>query len=149
MEDKGFLAHWFAGWVKGLENAGPDAQAVILRECGRGCALSYTARVFREVKEQSADLDSFLAALAQRFPESVYTRTGPREISAIYSRCACDLVTAGFVRSPVLCQCSAYNLQANFEQVFPAPVDVSIRASILGGAAQCVLIVSTASSPEW
>lgn len=137
-----FLAYWFAGLVEGLEEVDEAARASILAACGRACARSYTAQVFREAWAQSEDLDAFLIALAARFQAASYERVGPQAIRVSYARCACDLVTLGLVTSAVICGCSARNLQANFEGALEAPVTVTPVASILGGDDHCVFLVS-------
>ena len=139
---KHFLTCWLAGLLKGLESADQKTRETILRECGKGCAHSYTAQLFQDTRRHSTDLETFLTNLAQRFPEATYERIGPREIQVTYSHCACDLVTLGFTQSPTLCQCSAYNLQANFEQALKTPVDVDIRSSILRHESHCMFVVS-------
>lgn len=143
-----FLNYWLAGLLQGLEAIDENSRAVVLRACGTGCADSYTAQLFRDTKEQSVNLKTFLETLAQRFPEATYERTGPQEIRVTYSRCACDLVTLGFTRSPVLCQCSAFNLQANFERAFGTEVEVSLQSSILRQKSECVFVVSFQEDPE-
>lgn len=139
---KHFLTFWLAGLINGLEQVDDTAQQTILRACGRGCADSYTAQVFTDVKQQSADFNSFLTNLSPRFPEAIYERTSPREIRVTYAHCACDLVRRGLTQSPIICHCSAYNLQANFERVFKPPIDLTIQSSILRGDQTCRFVVS-------
>lgn len=137
-----FMAYWFAGLVNGLESVGEPAREVILRECGKACAESYTAAVFEDARGQSADMEGFLAALAARFPEATYEQLGSGAIRVRYTRCACDLVTCGLVESPLICRCSAYNLQENFRRAWGVPVSVQLKSSILQGAPECVFLVS-------
>jgi hypothetical protein len=136
------MAHWFTGLFDGLEQIDPPSREILLRACGRGCAASFTARQFCEAWQESADLDGFLANLAARFPEARYECVGPRAIRARYVRCDCDLVTRGLVRTPLLCECSRYNLQTNFERALGTPVVVTPEASILGGDSWCSFIVT-------
>jgi hypothetical protein len=137
-----FMSFWIAGLLKGLESVDKPAQETILRACGKGCADSYTAHVFCDAKQQSADIETFLTNLAQRFPDARYELINPREIRVTVARCACDLVQRGFVRSPIICRCSAYNLQANFERALQIPAEVTLRSSILGDAETCEFVVS-------
>ncbi len=141
-EITGFLAHWFSGFQKGLETLDEQARREMLGACGRACARSYTIRAFQEAKVTSGDLDSFLANLADRFPGATYERVGEGTVRARYATCLCDLVVSGWVRSPLLCDCSAYNLKENFEQALGIPVEVTIESSILRGGAQCSLLVT-------
>ena len=143
-ELKQFMVHWFAGLFDGLSGLDPCAQEAVLGECGRACARSYTARVFRETWQESADLDAFLSRLARHFPEARYERVGPRAVRVRYDRCACDLVRQGLVRSPLLCRCSAHNLEENFRQALGVPVTATLESSILAGETECVFVVSWA-----
>jgi predicted hydrocarbon binding protein len=144
-----FMRFWFSGLISGLESVDAPAREAILRECGKACASSYTAGVFKEAKKNSADMESFLAALAERFPGATYELVaaepvGAETITVRYPNCACDLVESGLVKSPLLCDCSAHNLRENFEQTLNRPVTVSLVSSILQGASRCEFLVSTA-----
>jgi hypothetical protein len=136
-----FARHWFSGLMNGLENADPSARETILRECGKACAQSYTAGVFEEAWRHSADMEAFLAELAIRFPEATYEQLNPRTIRVRYATCECDLVKHALIKSPVICECSAHNLQENF-CASGIPVTVTVEGSILGGQTQCTLMVA-------
>ena len=114
-EGNKFLVHWFAGWAEGLAELDEQSRWKMLEACGHACARSYTVQVFRAAKEASTDGASFLTELAVRFPEANYEQVAPCAIRVAYRRCACDLVELGLVTSPLLCDCSAANLRANFE----------------------------------
>jgi hypothetical protein len=93
-----FLDYWFAGLLQGLEGLDEPSQSKVLHECGKACARSYTAQVFREAKQDSADMDTFLQALSRGFPEASYERVGSDVIRVTYARCGCDLVRLGWSR---------------------------------------------------
>ena len=142
-----FLRHWVSGLMNGLESIDRTARKTILRECGKGCAESYTIEVFRNARAQSADLEHFLGILAAKFPEARYELLTPSTIRVCYTYCACDLVKWGLVKSPLICECSAFNLQENFEQAWGIGAHVTLETSILEGAPECVLVVSLESPP--
>ena len=137
-----FMTYWFSGLMNGLESVDEPARRTILRECGKACAESYTAEVFQDARERSTDMEAFLAVLAARFPEATYEQLTSGTIRVRYTRCACDLVKCGLVKSSLICECSAYNLQENFERAWGIPVSVTLETSILQGAPQCVFLVS-------
>ncbi len=142
MLDEGFLSCWFDGLTRGLEDMDAPARTALLRECGQACARSYTAQVFRESWERAGgDLARFLAELAARFPGAAYTLLDDGTIEVRYAVCGCDLVQCGWVTSPVLCECSAHNLQANFEAALGTPVAVTLKASLLRGEEASVFVV--------
>lgn len=137
-----FLTYWFDGLAKGLENLDAPSRTTLLRACGQACARSYTAQVFRESwKRAGGDMARFLAELATRFPEATYTLVADDTVEVRYAACGCDLVQCGWVTSPVLCECSAHNLQANFEAALGTPVTVTLQASLLRGEEACVFEV--------
>jgi hypothetical protein len=114
-ESRHFLTYWVSGLMKGLESVDEPSRNAILRACGKACADSYTAEVFRDARRQSTDLEGFLAVLAAKFPEAAYEQLAPSTIRVRYTDCACDLVQWGLIKSSLICGCSAYNLQENFE----------------------------------
>ena len=137
-----FLSYWFDGLAKGLENLDAPSRTTLLRACGQACARSYTAQVFRESWGRAGgDMTRFLVELAMRFPEAAYTQIADDTIEVHYDACGCDLVQCGWVTSPVLCECSAHNLQANFEAALGTPVAVEFKASLLRGEEACVFEV--------
>jgi hypothetical protein len=137
---KEFLDYWFAGFSRGIDEVDEASRRKILHACGAACAESYTAGVFREVKRNSPDLDSFLANLSARGSGSKYERLGDDTIRATYNACGCDLVRLGLMKSPMLCECSAANLAENLRQALEIPVSAAVETSILRGGRNCVLI---------
>jgi hypothetical protein len=145
---KDFMTYWFSGLVNGLEDVDDPARQVILRQCGKACAASYTAGVFLDARARSPDMEGFLADLVARFPGSTYELLNPTTIQVRYQRCACDLVRLGLVKSALICDCSVYNLQENFTRALASPVHVTLQSSILGGAPECTFLVSLESPSE-
>lgn len=137
-----FLDYWFAGFVRGIDSLDEPSQRKVLYECGKACAQSYTVQVFRDVKQNSVDIDSFLQNLSRRGSGSTYERIGSNMIKATYSQCGCDLVRLGLVKSPTLCECSAANLRENLQQSLGVSASVAVESSILRGGTHCVLIAS-------
>ncbi len=137
-----FLKHWFAGFARGLEELSGPERDRLLRACGRACADSYTRGVFLAARARGGDLPSFLELLEERFPCAHYALHGTNALEVTYAVCACDLVAAGLVRTPLLCGCSAHNLRENFEAALARPVAVELKASILAGAPACSFLVT-------
>lgn len=137
-----FLGYWFEGWQCGMQTLDETSRDRVFHECGKACARSYTAQVFREASQNSADLQSFLQNLTQRFPSAHYEWDGDKTIRVTYAQCGCDLVRLGLVKSGEFCECSAANLRENFQQAMEILVHVTIKESILRGGSQCLLTVS-------
>ncbi len=136
-DQENFLSYWFSGYANGLEQMDESAQDTLLRACGLACGRSYTFQVFAEAFARSANLDEFLTELARVFPASKYERVAVDKIKVSIAQCGCDLVRLGWVKSPIQCKCSVYNLQQNFAHVLQKPVQVRLLSSILGGAEIC------------
>jgi hypothetical protein len=136
-----FLGYWFAGLMQGLAELDEASRIKIWHECGKACAQSYTAQVFREARQSSTDTGSFLRNLSLRFPGATYEQTDPHMIRVTYSQCGCDLVRLGLVTSPSFCECSVANLQENFRQGLGVPATVTLETSILRGGTHCALKV--------
>jgi hypothetical protein len=137
---KEFMDYWFAGFSRGMEALDEPSRKKVLHECGKACAQSYTIQVFREARQNSVDLDSFLGNLSKKGSGSRYERVNSNTIKATYAECGCDLVRLGLVKTPLLCECSAANLRENLRQSIGKSASVSIESSILRGGTQCVLI---------
>ena len=75
-----FLDYWFAGLMQGLDDLDELARKTILHRCGSACAKSYTVHVFREAKQTSTTMDSFLQNLAQQFPGAHDEQANPNTI---------------------------------------------------------------------
>ncbi len=92
-------------------------------------------------------MEGFLGVLAAKFPEATYESLTSSTIQVRYTQCACDLVKLGLVKSSLICGCSAYNLQENFERAWGVAVSVTLESSILDGASQCAFLVSLEGPP--
>ena len=143
-----FLEHWFAGLMAGLEALDAPEREEILRQCGRACADSFTAELFQTARAESKCMEEFAAHLAERFPEARYELLAAGTLRVRYRACGCDLVKLGLVRSPLLCTCSSYNLQANLERALGLPATVRLEASILQGSEECSFLVTLPAPGE-
>jgi hypothetical protein len=137
-----FLDHWFVGLMQGIEDLDESSRNMVLHECGKACAKSYTGQVFRETRQNSTDLASFLQNLALRFPGAQYEQASPNVIKVTYRQCGCDLVRLGLVKSPSFCECTVANLRENFRQALGVSASVVLETSILRGGPHCALTVS-------
>jgi hypothetical protein len=136
-----FLDYWFAGLMRGIDELDEASRRKVWHQCGEACAQSYTAQVFREARQSSADMDSFLHNLSLKFPGATYEQIGFNTIRVTYTQCGCDLVRLRLVESPGLCECSVANLRENFRQGLGVSVTVTLETSILRGGTHCALTV--------
>lgn len=137
-----FLDHWFRGFNQGLDQLDSAARTTLLRACGRACSRSYTLGVYREAWARSSDLSSFVARLGERFRGADYRLVDDSHIEVKYYQCTCDLVTAGWIRTAALCECSVHSLAENFGEAMQTAVKVELHSSILAGDPHCRLVVS-------
>lgn len=135
-----FFRFWFTGWQHGLTELDDEHRNTVLKQCAKACAHSYTVSLFQDARASGSDMNSFVNSLQRLIPHATYELKNKNQIRVTYDKCGCDLVTMGLVNSPLLCQCSAYNLQENLEQSLRHPVSVQLISSILRGDQQCVLL---------
>jgi hypothetical protein len=132
-----FLAHWLAGFARGIAQLDPPSRSALLRECGERCSDSHTADVFRDAFSRSRELDEFVRYLEGAFGNATYSASGRKTLADRYAACGCDRVKKGRVTTPLLCECSAFSLQANLERALGLPVRITLGETILGGAKRC------------
>lgn len=147
-----FLRFWYEGWEQSLPLMEPACRSAMLEKCGRACAASYTAEIFRQAAEESATLADLAEALNQRFTISHFEVDEAGSLVAHYTHCGCPLVESGWVKDPLLCECSLVSLQANMEAAIaqqpalgdPAAMQVTLYTSMLEGDDECLLKVAFA-----
>lgn len=145
---RAFLGHWFDGFADGLARLPAPARETMLRACAEACGRSHTVGVFRRAWEETGALLPFLRRLEEAFPGAAWERTGPDTLRVTLRHCGCDLVTQGWVRTPLLCGCSAHNLRENLTAALGPGIEVELVASILGGAERCELRVRLPGAAE-
>ena len=139
-ETQSFLRHWFEGFSEGLEQLDPLARDALLSRCAAACGRSFTAAAFCKVwAEAAGELDRFLTGLSVLGTKC--RRTGTESFEGTWDQCGCDLVTAGLMKTPLLCRCSEHSLRQNLEAALGRPATVILRSTILGGAERCVFDV--------
>jgi hypothetical protein len=130
MENK-FFNYWFKGFEFALEQVHEKERLVILKECAKACSDSYTRKVYTDEYSASKSIDEFLKRLKKRFAELDYEYKN-NTIIFTYNHCYCDLVTEGYLKTPLLCDCSRLSLQQNWEAVVgKGNVEVILLQSIL------------------
>ena len=139
MEDN-FLKHWFEGFERAIQNMKSDDRTHILRECGIACSDSYTNTIYHDEYKSSNSIHDFLGRLKAKFPEIEFKVIKENELFEIaYQFCACDLVKKGYIRDPLLCECSRQSLRYNWTSVLgEGKVEVHLQQSILQGYPCCI-----------
>jgi len=134
-----FLSHWFKGFEAALERMDEESRKDLLAQCGRACSASHTRRIYVDEYRDAIDLPDFIARLKTRFPESDFCiAEDGNTVELTYRYCACDLVTNGYLKTPLLCECSRQSLQDNWEAALGSwNIQVELIHSILGGNACC------------
>jgi len=137
--DDPFLTHWFQGFESALEQMDERNRSTLLAHCGRSCSDSYTRQIYVEAYQEAKDISDFLTRLMARFPESNFRLSEDgKTVELTYRYCACDLAAKGYLKTPLLCECSRQSLISNWESVLGAQaVTVERIQSILGGNDCC------------
>lgn len=137
--DDNFMKYWFGGFESALKRVDEKSREVLLKECGKACSSSYTRQIYIDEFKASCSISDFLDRLKKRFPElQIELNNENRELIFIYTHCSCDLVTMGYIKTDLLCDCSRLSLQDNWEAVIgPGNVEVTLLKSILSGHDCC------------
>jgi len=134
-----FLQYWFEGFERSIQKIDGKSREDIFRECGKSCSDSYTRQVYVDEYKASHNIDEFLSNLKKRFPEIGFRVIKENEIIELtYNFCACELVKNGYIKTPLLCECSRQSLLNNWGSVFGQDkVSVQFNQSILAGDSCC------------
>ena len=143
MKDE-FLKYWFEGFERSIQEIDDEARNNIFKECGKSCSASYTKQIYIDEYNASQTFDEFLARLKIRFPEIGFRILRENEeIELTYNFCACDLVKNGYIKTPLLCECSRQSLLYNWGAVFGHDkVIVQLQQSILDGSSFCRFLIN-------
>jgi len=137
-----FLDTWFPGFCAGLDGLDPAARSALLRPCALVCSESYPVRIVRAAATTATNPAEFWRALEARMDDVHVEEEAEHSAVLTFSRCGCDLVSAGYVTTLSLCECSRLSVTHTLEAVFGSgSVEVSLLETILGGAERCRLLV--------
>ena len=148
INDNVFYKYWYEGFESALKKLDNKNREILLRECGKACSNSYTKNIYIEEFNKTGNIPDFLKNLKNRFSELKYEINEKRNsIIFSYTHCACDLVTNGFIRTGLLCDCSRLSLLDNWEAVIgQGNVEVILKQSILKGQEYCIFEIKVKSS---
>ena len=141
--DKDFLKMWFQGFRGGLEGLDQASRELLLGSCARHCAESHPMELYRRARDSAEDLDSFFRLLGREEGITVREEEPGKSWHICYETCGCDLVTEGYLDSPLLCGCSRLSLLYCLRQVFPQrAVEVKQEHTVLEGREECGFLVT-------
>jgi hypothetical protein len=136
--DYTFLSLWFSGLDRALSELDEKGLDTLMTHCGRACSDSYPMQVYLDAYRASDSLDAFIARLNGAFGGMGMRRINGDTIEIVLNRCACDLVTDGYVKNPKLCQCSLKSLQYNWDAILgEGGAACTLEESILRGDSRC------------
>ena len=134
-----FFQYWFKGFEKAISDMDEKNSKMIFSQCGKACSDSYTKQIYIDEYECSENINDFLTRLKNRFPEIEFKIIKDNKIVLLtYHHCACDLVRKGYIKTPLLCECSRQSLLYNWETVIGKQnVKINLLGSILNGDNCC------------
>ncbi len=138
-----FWRTWLTGFAQGLYRLPARRRTAVLRACGSACAKPEILPAALALRAQAAGTDAFFTLYGA---QSDAVRTEPivpdRVYAVCYPRCGCLLHAEAGIDGAWLCECSRQSLRWVMERVFPdRRVSVTLKSSVLRGAAQCRLQV--------
>lgn len=133
------LSDWFKGFEKGIARLSSEQRESFFSECGKNCVQSGTLQVYKTLYEDAhGDLDIFFLK-ANELPG---VRCEIAEKGTVYhlyfTECTCDLSRSGYVRTPLLCECSRQSILYVLHSLWKGKrFQVTLCNSILRGSDDC------------
>lgn len=133
------LSDWFKGFEKGIARLSSKQRESFFSECGKNCVQSGTLQVYKTLYEDAhGDLDIFFLK-ANELPG---VRCEIAEKGTVYhlyfTECTCDLSRSGYVRTPLLCECSRQSILYVLHSLWKGKrFQVTLCNSILRGSDDC------------
>ena len=133
------LSDWFKGFEKGIARLSSEQREAFFSECGKNCVQSGTLQVYKTLYEDAhGDLDIFFLK-ANELPG---VRCEIAEKGTVYhlyfTECTCDLSRSGYVRTPLLCECSKQSILYVLHSLWKGKrFQVTLCNSILRGSDDC------------
>lgn len=133
------LSDWFKGFEKGIARLSSEQRESFFSECGKNCVQSGTLQVYKTLYEDAhGDLDIFFLK-ANELPG---VRCEIAEKGTVYhlyfTECTCDLSRSGYVRTPLLCECSKQSILYVLHSLWKGKrFQVTLCNSILRGSDDC------------
>lgn len=124
-----------------------DCITSILEQCGRSCAESCGIDdVVHEIKKNippNSPIEEIIDLMnGMGLWDGTLSVTGNR-ITGYYHECCCPIRKAGYVSSPLFCQCTKGWTKAVFENIFNREVEVRLETTIASGGDACKITVIT------
>jgi len=139
-----FLKYWFKGFERYINNLDDNSRKSVFKECGESCSESHSKKIYIDEYNASLNFEDFLERLKIKFPEINFRIIKEAEIIELtYRFCACDLVKNGYIKSPLLCECSKQSLLYNWGSILGNDnVKVELQQTILAGDPCCKFIIN-------
>ena len=138
------LSDWFKGFEKGIARLSSEQREAFFSECGKNCVQSGTLQVYKTLYEDAhGDLDIFFLK-ANELPG---VRCEIAEKGTVYhlyfTECTCDLSRSGYVRTPLLCECSRQSILYVLHSLWKGKrFQVTLCNSILRGSDDCKIRIN-------
>lgn len=140
-EKMDFIQSWFKGFEDGITRLKQEQRELLFGECGRTCVQNGVFCMYKQLYEEvQADLDMFFQKLNEFEGVRGEIVEEGSSYNLYFSECTCYLHKTGYVKSPLLCECSRqgvlYAMQALWND---RRFEVTLCGSILRGSEECKL----------
>lgn len=133
-----YFNQWFKEFMLSISHLDDKTREEILKPCGIGCAKALMLNKFKEVKNKSKNLESFIKNINEVMGEGeLFTYVNENLIRVVYPKCFCPLVDNNFVSSSNLCNCSKEWLHTNFSAALEKAVEIEQVVTVLSGGKEC------------
>lgn len=135
------IKNWFKGFESGIAQLTPKQREGFFSECGKSCVEHEVLDAYKQLYEKTdGNLDLFFQK-ANEFTgvKSEIIKKG-NEYNLCFSECVCPLHKAGYVNTPLLCECSRQSVLYTMRTLWQdKEFEVALCGTILRGDKECKL----------
>ncbi len=135
------IKDWFKGFEKGITRLAQEQRESFFQECGKNCVKGEVFDIYKQLYEKAGgDLDLFFQKINDLPGVKGEIIQKGREYNLCFSQCVCHLHTAGYVNTPLLCECSRQSVLYTMHALWQdKSFVIEVRGTILRGDKECKL----------
>lgn len=138
-DEQSVLKGYYQQLESNIKSLPKEMREKLYRPCAENCVNAY---VLKEQKRQFLECNGDLDLQYKKYGRSDYFFADIIEPGRVYEigypKCFCQMVTAGFVNSPVHCECSRQSIIYTLHTLMPdRKFKVEALHTVLSGASEC------------
>lgn len=132
---------WFEGFEKGICRLSPTERESFFCECGKNCVQNGVLPIYRQLyADVDGDLDAFFTKANEFDGVRGEVVEHGKSYNLCFTDCVCPLHQSGYVRTPLLCECSRQSVLYTMHTLWKdKKFEVTLCGTILRGNDTCQL----------